>query len=145
MNAKRPMVAAALLVVCIAAAYVFATWPPPYPQEIIKDSAIAMIDRAQLTPEMDAFLAAAEDNHTNGRKITEFSGLLRQMFPDADSSPYHGWTVYHVHMPMDEQHQTEFEKTLSEDLGVPCWPVLSVRVENETQIILQTIVFTQCL
>ena len=127
----------------IVAYYVLHT--PPAASELYLDNVKEMIDRSQLTPEVAAFLAAAEENHTIGRKATEFPGLLKQMFPASDSSPSRAYTWYRFYMPMNEKHQSEFDQACSEGLGVPCWPELGVKVKNETQIILKNFVFTQCL
>jgi hypothetical protein len=143
LRARHSIVFVVLLVAVLIAAYVANNRHPRYPAGTVDDDAIAMCDFKELPLDVVAFIDQIRKKQVVGHNVSEFPKLWTHLaIYEPWSSDDHVW--YQLDLPMSDEHEDEFEAA-KEGGGIPCWPVLGVKVSTAQAVIVKAAVYTQCL
>jgi hypothetical protein len=120
---------------------------PSFPEPLFEEPAMAATDFEKLDPAIRKFISLAKAGKVIGRPASEFTAVLKQMTipSDEQSDPPPRVDAYQLWLPMNEQAQKNFDAAIKTPGTVPCWPMLFVRVDTETTLVLRVAVYWQCL
>ncbi len=106
----------------------------------VEPDALEAIDHVRLDAPAAKFIQMTQEFKTKGRSIDEFPELLSMLREDSD---YKNDEImpYELMLPQT----AESMKSIEESRGVPCWPMLAIRVEKKTRTIHRVAVYLQCL
>lgn len=141
----RFMAAAVLISAFAAVMYLFAPRQPAYAPEIVESSAIAMIDFAELHSDLLSFIDLLRNNQVVGHSTSEFPNLWQHTISDMEDTESVGIVWYYFTLPVTAEQKVENEEARGQAAGVPCWPMLSVRVDKKQSVIVKAALYTQCL
>ena len=125
--------------------YVFSTRPPAYREEIVEDSAIAMIDFSELHPDLSEFIDQLRANQVVGRNTSEFPKLWQHTITDVEDENPDDQIWYSFILPMTAEQEIENDQARKQTAGVLCWPMLGVRIDTKKSVIVMAGLYTQCL
>lgn len=102
-----------------------------------------MCDFKRLPFDVVAFIEQIRKKQVVGHQVSEFPKLWTHLtIYEPWSSDGHVW--YQLDLPMSDEHEDEFEAA-KESGGIPCWPMLGVKVSTTQAVIIKAAVYTQCL
>jgi len=127
------------------AAFTLVPRPPSYPAEIVDEDAIAMTELSELHPDVFTFLDQLRNNQVVGHKTYEFPDLWQHTITDVAEERRNNIVWYQFILPMTPEQQEINKQATSKIGGVPCWPMLGLRVDLDLKVIVKAAVYTQCL
>ena len=141
---RRSTIVVVLFLAVIVLAFLFSR-KPSRPQEIIEQMAIDTIDFSRLEPPVAQFIQLARDHKTIGRQTTDFPDLWQYSTTANDQTPSVRFIFNQFILPITTKQRAEIDQQISKRGGVPCWPMLGIRVDTTSDTIVAVAVYTQCL
>ncbi len=140
----RSTIVVVLFVAVISLVFVVLS-KPSRQQELIEPTAINTIDFSQLKPPVAQFIQLARDHKTIGRQTSDFPDLWQYSSTPKDESQTDRFVFNQFILPMTTEQRAENDQQISKQGGVPCWPMLGIRVDTSSSTIVAVAVYTQCL
>jgi len=111
---------------------------------MIEQTAIDTIDFSKLELPIAQFIQLARNNKTIGKQTSDFPKLWQYSLPK-ETSQTNRFVFNQFILPMTKEQRAENDQQISKQGGVPCWPMLGIRVDTSSSTIVAVAVYTQCL